>query len=209
VPAGYNRQTPYALIFAYHGLGGKGADLQTFLNMEGTTQGKAIFVYPDGLDVGGGTGWTLSEAGADIKMFDAVLANVSSKFCIDQKAVYAVGFSYGGWMANAVGCYRGNKLGGFASIAGGGPNGKCTGATPAMIVHGSMDTAEPPVAGEESRDFWRTTNGCSATSAAAAPAPCVAFSGCSKSLYWCMHPGGHEIPGFVHDGLWTWFQAQR
>jgi predicted esterase len=207
IPTGYNNQTPYAVIFAYHGRGDKGANFRTFLNLEKTTENKAIFIYPDGLDVGGGTGWSLGESGSDVKMFDAVLADVSSKYCVDQKAIFAVGFSYGGWMSNAIGCYR--KIGAMAEIAGGGPNGKCVGPTPAMIIHGSMDTAEPPVAGERSRDSWRTTNTCSATSTAAAPAPCVAYSGCAKPLYYCVHPGGHEVPGFAQSGLWAWFSAQR
>ena len=39
---------PLALVFAYHGLGGKGADMRSYLDMEKLAGGKTLFVYPDG-----------------------------------------------------------------------------------------------------------------------------------------------------------------
>jgi polyhydroxybutyrate depolymerase len=206
IPSGYDNKKPYALIFGYHGSGGTGVGTRIEFSMESSTQNQAIFVYPDGA---GGI-WSLNSTGADIAMFDAVLASMSSKFCIDQKAVFAMGFSYGGWMANAVGCYRGNKLAGFIAVAGGGPSGSCPGApTAAMIVHGSTDTAEPPIAGENSRDYWRNANTCSASTSSVAPAPCVQYSGCSRPVLWCSHSGGHFTPGFVSTGGWSWFSSLR
>jgi poly(3-hydroxybutyrate) depolymerase len=206
IPSGYDSNTPYALILGYHGFGDVGNGARGAFNLESTANNKAIFAYPDGA---GGV-WTLTETGADILMFDALLASLSSKFCIDQKAVFAMGFSYGGWMTNALGCYRGNKLNGFISVAGGGPGGTCPGApTPAMIVHGSMDTAEPPRSGEASRDFWRGANQCGSSSSDAAPSPCVQYSGCAKPVLWCLHPADHRVPNFVTTGAWAWFNSLR
>jgi dienelactone hydrolase len=124
-----------------------------------------------------------------------------------------VGFSYGGWAATQMAKARPTVVRGIVSIAGGGPQGGGSKDPPvaAMMVHGSNDTAEPPAAGESSRDHFVATNGCAATSQDVEPAPCKAYTGCmaGKPVEWCLHPGVHEVPGFAPPAIWKFFTSLR
>lgn len=208
-PPGYDPQTPYALVFAFHGAGGNGSGLRGYFGLEAASMGQAIFVYPDGV---GGI-WDLGNDGPDAKLFDSLLTTLQSAWCVDKGSVFTAGFSYGGWAATQMGKARATIVRGVASIEGGGPQGggKGDAAVAAIIVHGSNDTAEPLASGESSRDHFLATNGCGATSSDVSPAPCKTYAGCKpgKAVEWCQHPGGHEVPPFAPAGIWSFFASLR
>jgi len=208
-PTPYDNGTPYAVVFAYHGSGGSGSSFRPAGGVEGAAANQAIFVYPDGA---GGI-WDLKNNGSDAKLFDAILATLSANWCIDTGAVFAVGFSYGGWAATQMASARPAAVRAVASIEGGGPQAASNSdpAVAAMIIHGKDDTAEPLASGESSRDHFLKTNGCGNTSSPLNPAPCVTYSGCKpkKSVAWCQHDGGHEIPAFSAAGIWAFFNGAR
>jgi hypothetical protein len=104
-------------------------------------------------------------------------------------------------MVNALACARPGLLRGIASIAGGGPMTACDAGVGAIIIHGSGDFNEPLGSGEESRDRWCKANGCSNEFTNASP--CIAYRDCALPLYWCRHDGGHDVPAFARDQLWT------
>ena len=58
-----------------------------------------------------------------------------------------------------------------------------------------------------SRDTWLDMAGCDDASADVPPSPCVAYSGCSEDVHWCVHDGGHEWPDFAAAGIWGFFAA--
>jgi len=208
-PSSYDKNTPYAVVFAFHGSGDSGAGFRGWSGFEGPTNNQAIFVYPDGV---GGV-WDLKNNGSDAKLFDSVLATLSANWCIDTNAVFAVGFSYGGWAATQMASARPAAVRAVASIEGGGPQGSTNSdpAVAAMIVHGKNDTAEPLASGQSSRDHFIKIDGCTNTSSALNPAPCVAYSGCKpkKTVAYCEHDGAHEIPGFAGAGIWSFFNSMR
>lgn len=208
VPNGYDGKTPLAVVFAYHGLGSKGADMRSYLDMEKIAGAKAIFVYPDGLQAQGGTGWDLAASGKDVAMFDAVKKELDATYCVDDARIFGVGFSYGGWMANALGCARGDVVRAIAPMSGGGPGGTCKGAVATWISHGASDTAELPVEGQKSRDKWITTNGASKPGKATTPAPCMLFDGGKQPVVYCEFQGGHEIPSFGRQAIWDFFASR-
>jgi poly(3-hydroxybutyrate) depolymerase len=208
-PTDYSPNKPYPIVIGFHGAGGNGENARGHFALEAPAQGQALFAFPSGNQ--GDGGWALTNDGPDMKLVDAILAEVEQHYCVDKAAVFAVGFSYGGWMATQVACARPALVRGIASIAGGGPMGGCSSAVAAMIIHGTADGAEPIAAGEGSRNHFRETNGCGAGSAATDPAPCVAFDACSAGhpLLWCAHGGGHDIPDFGRPAIWNFFQSLR
>ncbi len=208
VPSGYDGKTPLAVVFAYHGLGSKGSDMRSYLDMEKIAGSAAIFVYPDGLQAQGGTGWDLGANGKDVLMFDAVKKDLDATYCVNDARIFATGFSYGGWMANALGCARGDVVRAIAPMSGGGPGGTCKGPVSTWISHGANDTAELPVEGQKSRDKWITTNGAQKPGKATTPAPCMVFDGGKKPVVYCEFQGGHEIPSFGRQAIWDFFVAQ-
>lgn len=198
---------PVPLVLSFHGYGGNGEADQWTFGLRDTSGGKAVLMFPDGLAQafnGGGLGWdTRNNTNEDMVLVRALIERAKAEHCIDTTRIYAVGFSWGGWMATQVGCALGSEIRAVASTAGGGPVGTCNGAISAMITHGASDTAEPIVAGTRSRDAFLRLNGCGTGSQSASLSPCVALSGCSKPVWWCQHAGGHEVPTFMGQGMWS------
>jgi poly(3-hydroxybutyrate) depolymerase len=211
VPASYDAEVALPLVFAWHGRGGDGALAKLYFGVEEQAAGQAIFVYPDGLEVmGGGSGWDLTSGGIDVALFDAVLTDISERYCVDATRIFSTGHSFGGYFSNSLGCARGDVLRAIAPVAGGGPfGGGCTGAVAAWITHGTNDPTVVLTQGEGSRDHWLSANSCDVTSAPVTPSPCEAYSGCQAGadLHWCEHPGGHEWPSFAAAAIWGFFSS--
>ncbi|MBL8941616.1 MAG: hypothetical protein JNK45_00650, partial [Myxococcales bacterium] len=113
VPAGYDPAVPMPLVFAWHGLGGNAQLARLYFDVEQESAGQAIFVYPDGLpqaSSGGATGWDLADDSADVRLFDALLEQTSSTLCLDPARIFSTGHSFGGYMSNALGCFRADVL---------------------------------------------------------------------------------------------------
>jgi polyhydroxybutyrate depolymerase len=210
VPAGYNLATPYPLIFGWHGIGQSGSMLHGYFGVAEASAGQAILVYPDSLS---SQPWEVTAAGRDVRLFDALVADVSGRYCIQPKRIFSGGFSMGGGMSHFLGCYRGNVLravAGAASIAASSTIDACTGEAAIWLAHG---TADGTISfGQGARDFWLGRNGCSTTTQPATPSPCVAYSGCAADLpvHWCSIAGGsHVWPAFAGGGIWSFFDGFR
>lgn len=196
------------LVLYFHGYGGSGV---------GSGQGDPgvpgrVTVYPDGVVQTwwqNALGWdNRGNNTPDILFVRALLDTLLARHRIDAKRVYATGFSWGGWMSNAVGCAMGDRLAGMVSAGGGGPEGaasSCASTLPVSIVHGSNDGAEPQSSGIASRDFWKKKNGCSETTVPVGTHGCVAYTGCTKPVVWCSHTDGHSTPSWWLEDSWKGF----
>jgi len=210
VPRG-DPDEPRALVVAFHGSYSDGAKIRAHLDLEKHAGDRAIFAYPDGLTTAGASAWNLTAAGPDVAFVDAILRDVEARFCVDTRSVFAAGFSYGGWMVNALACARPGVLRGIASIEGGGPNVPCSGRVAAMIVHGSGDFDEPITSGEASRDHWLEANACGKTAQASSLPQCVSYDGCAAGapVLFCRHDGAHVVPDFAPAAVWSFFDRLR
>lgn len=205
LPRGYDPETPYALVFGFHGAGSTGADLRSWFYVEETANDEAIFVYPDGFN---GV-WEDEVYSRDFSFEEAIKSAVLDDYCVDPSAVFAFGFSYGGWATTQMACSRPDLVRGVASVAGGGPQGQCMGPIPIMIIHGSNDPLEPITSSEATRDDFLDVNQCDDDSTPVDPMPCVSYTECTEPLHWCPHDGEHNIP-FEFDGaIWAFFSSLR
>lgn len=219
VPTGYDPSQPYPLIFAWHGRGGSGSLARMYFGIGGLAGSAALIVYPDGLPVSatpGDTGWELTEAGRDVALYDAILADLAARYCVGR--VYSMGHSFGGYMSNTVACYRGGTgplaTRAIAPIAGGGPFTACGGdPVSAVVIHGMQDMVVPFTQGEGSRDRWRDDAGCMTASTPITPSPCIEYGGCTAGLTvrFCAHAEtagmGHGWPSWAAGAAWELFQA--
>jgi polyhydroxybutyrate depolymerase len=211
IPAGYDPNTPTPIVFAFHGAGTSGEMFsgQFYGNLLSTLSNDFIVVHPDATD---GNAW---DTAADIPFFDAMLALLSSTYCVDENRVFATGHSSGGFFSNNLGCERGDVLRAIAPVSGGGPftfgGTTCTGQVAAWIAHGTNDDTVALSSGEDSRDFWAEANGCdtSQTSVPSAAYPCVEYGGCDAGypVRWCEYDGGHEWPDFAPQGIYDFFSS--
>ena len=214
LPDGYDPAQAYPLVFAWHGRGGDASTARLYFKVEEAAQGAAIFVYPNGLplaDMQNQTGWDLDPNNEDFALFDALLAEMNAKLCLDGR-VFSTGHSFGGYMSNQLGCFRGDVVRAIGPVAGGGPyGGACVGQVAAWLAHGNMDMVVPFTEGENSRDHWAAANGCDAVTEAVDPAPCTAFTGCDDGfpVTWCEHeiPDflGHTWPSWAGPAIWKFF----
>lgn len=209
VPDAVDGMTPVPLIFGFHGFGGMGAQAAQYFGLTGDEA--AIYVYPQAEplpDQEGGIGWNMEEDGVDVKLVDALITALEADHCIDTTRVFAAGHSHGASFSNHLGCYRPTVFRAIAPVAGGGPwAGPCAdGGVSAMLIHGSADDQVPIENGEGSRDHWLEESGCAgASSDPSDPAPCATYQGCTHTITWCQHDGGHEWPDFAGDGIRAFF----
>jgi len=215
VPTNYDASTRYPLIFAWHGLGGTGTLARSYFRIEQAAANQAILVYPTALpNAQGMAAWDLAANGIDVQLFDALLASVSGRYCIDGARVFSTGHSYGGYMTNRLGCTRGDVLRAIGPVAGGPPFGggswgTCAGQVGAWIAHGMNDGTVDFAQGEAARDRFLMANGCGATTMPTAPDACVAYDGCMPDLpvHWCVHMMDHNWPSYAGAGIWTFFNS--
>lgn len=222
VPEGYDGSRALPLVFVFHGSGGSGDSIRKSYPLEGVANGGGIFVYPDG----NGGEWNLdakADKNPDIALFDALTGELSTRYCVDKRRIFATGYSNGGYFANQLGCRRGNTLRAIASHAGGGPFGDndeydergdlvCPESpVAALLAHGAGDSSVGIDEGEKSLAHWRRANGCQEGSRPYDPSPCVAYDGCnaSRPVVWCKVPGlGHVVwPENGSKVTWAFFTS--
>ena len=216
VPADYDSDRAYPLVFMWHGRGGNGEGFRQYSGVEDVAGGEAIFVYPDGLPVesmGNQTGWEMGATDRDVALFDALYVELTSNLCIDPERVFSAGHSFGGFFTNALGCVRGDVLRAIAPVASGGPAGACTGQVAAWIAHGEGDAVVDEFLGEMSRRHWRDANSCDMQTEPVDPTPCETHLGCDEGypVTWCLHSEGtdgnsaHAWPSFGGSAIWAFF----
>jgi polyhydroxybutyrate depolymerase len=221
LPTNYTSSKPYKLIFAWHGLGGSAAQVAgqglgtfgasyAYYGLEGMAGSTVIFVSGQGLDpYDAGAGWqNLNDE--DIAFTKAMLKWLQSNYCIDDKHVFSVGMSYGGIMSDTVGCEMGDVVRAIAPMSGEGPatypgSKACVGKVAVWMSHGNQDTTVPFKQGEASRDHWVAANHCGSQTTAVGPGTCVEYQGCDPGypVDWCEFDGGHTIPSFASQGIWS------
>lgn len=211
VVASLDADTPAPVLLGFHGGSGTSQQAAQQYGLTGTEP--MLYVYPQApfWPEAGGVAWNVDPNGVDFPYFDAMLADIGENYCIDKNRVFATGQSNGAFFVHALGCYRPGSLRGIGAHGGGGPPGQCN-VSPmaAMIAHGRQDgPPNGPVAfsqGENSRDYWLASNGCSgAASTPTTPSPCVTYTGCARPVTWCAHPAGHPWPAFLGAAMRNFF----
>jgi polyhydroxybutyrate depolymerase len=226
IPSAYDTNRPYRLVFAWHGrTGTAGQVARNFYGLENALGDSTIFVSGQGLGTEmdpADTGWPNTN-GQDIAFVRALVASLSSAYCIDQNRIMSVGMSYGGIMSYHIACNMPDVFRAIAPIAGasfgGGRSQTCGTDTIAVWgAHGTTDETVTYMSGESARDAYVTRNHCQTTTAPLAPSPCpasgsdgcscVQYQGCDAGypVVWCSHGGGHTIPQWTGPGIAAFFQ---
>ncbi|CAG7918993.1 unnamed protein product [Penicillium olsonii] len=185
IPANYDKNTPTAVYFSFHGASGtmkKQEALSQFSNPLFNPNG--IAVYPDSKN-----GYWLSNPNADtsrpndLDFTNDLLSHIEEKLCIDQSRIYSAGKSNGGGFTSVIACNAtvGSRFAAFASVSGAYYDtdevdgiGPCEPAEraegyPFLEFHGTIDTTAPMDGNTKSNpklpvidmlQGWATRNGC-------------------------------------------------
>jgi polyhydroxybutyrate depolymerase len=171
-----------------------------------------IFVSPQGL---GSTPGFPNTSGQDEAMTRAINAEIEGKYCIDTSRYFATGFSYGGSMSFTAACNMSDVFRAIGAMSGSTVSGAtCANKKPARMVavwatHGDADTILSISPAQSMIQALAKANGCTTTTAAVDPSPCVAYQGCQEGypVVWCVRPGDtHAIPSFGAAAITKFFQ---
>ncbi|MCQ9180072.1 ricin-type beta-trefoil lectin domain protein [Streptomyces sp. IBSBF 2953] len=227
VPAGYDNNHPYRLIFGFHWRGGTAGDVDSggtdgynwsYYGLRRLADGannSTIFVAPQG----NGNGWA-NPGGQDVAFVDAMVGQLEAGLCVDTTQLFSAGFSYGGAMSYALACSRATVFRAVAVYSGANLSGCNGGSQPIayMGLHGLRDNVLPISSGRELRDTFVRANGCTRQNP---PEPAngslthiiTTYSGCRSGypVVWAAFDGaGHDpgpIDGSTGDGWRTWTSA--
>lgn len=214
LPTGYTGDEPWPLIFALHGNGGSVSYWNSESgdrNIRGEVADGAILVIAEAID----NAWRdydmpretwPARIELELNYFDELVDTMTSELCVDENAIFSMGFSGGGSFSGVLGCRREY----IRAIAVGGSviyfdPADCV-ATPAAWI--TIGTEELNGGREDYRDFFRDLAGCESSTMATEPSPCVAYDGCGETtpVHYCQHPGGHVWPDFGTAAAWEFFQ---
>ncbi|KAF9057896.1 fungal cellulose binding domain-containing protein [Panaeolus papilionaceus] len=194
VPANYNPNTPYKLIFGFHWRGGNMNNVAPgYYGLRALAQETAIFVAPNGLDAG----WANTN-NRDTQLVDQIISEVQNGLCVDEKQIFATGFSYGGGMSYNIACSRANVFRAVSVIAGAQLSGCSGGETkiPYLGIHGVADSVLNVSNGRSLRDRYLRVNGCQSKNA---PEPARGpDSNYIKTEYSCS--AGYPVWWIAHGG---------
>ena len=178
IPNSYDSEIDYPLMFLFHGFGGIASEFMNTADMRDLAESKNfIVVYPQGLDLAGtGSHWNCSNPSADNKsdvddigfienLIDQLLIDYP---VIDNKRIYAAGYSNGGFMSYYLAC-NSKKFAAIGSVAGtmlDDSYQNCNAQFPtAMInIHGTDDFDVPYVGNSyypsipDVDDWWKNFN---------------------------------------------------
>ncbi|MGE0323740.1 MAG: PHB depolymerase family esterase [Polyangiaceae bacterium] len=181
VPESYDPSQPTPLIVMLHGFGANGAaeELVVLKLKPLATEKNFIYIYPDGTTGADGKRfWNATDACCDfgntgvddVAYIAGLIDEAKQRYNVDDKRVYVIGHSNGGFMSHRFGCDRADLVAGIASLAGEmwSDESKCAPSAPvnALQMHGTSDETVsyltvPGVPGaEDSVDTWATKNGC-------------------------------------------------
>lgn len=213
VPKGYDPGRGYPVVVLFHGIGATGKDMADYITMQDYAAGNAIVAFPSGLN----GRWDTSGV-ADLVFFDAMMASIENSLCVNEQRVFALGFSFGAYMANHLGCQRAAVLRGFVAADGSFGQSSGCGATAALIYHRTDDDDESVEGGKRARDKWLTINGCKTTTKPVTDygfkgLGCVQYDGCAANapVLWCEDTDTsppdykHNLRDVYRVPIWTWF----
>lgn len=205
LPAG----SPAPVIMGLHGGNGSAQDAARYMGLAGDRP--ALYVFPQApyWPEAGGVAWNVDPNGVDFPYFDALIADLSARYCVDPRRIFAAGKSNGAFMVNALACYRPDLLRGIASVGGGGPQtSRCPGTSPiaVMIIHGSADRTVPLRSAQWTREYWLWRDKYTgAQTKPTTPAPCLTYPGTLAPVLWCQHQDGHTWPTWAGPAMVDFF----
>lgn len=219
LPQGYTRERPWPLVLALHGNGGSASywDVTSGArNIRAVLREEAILIVAEAIegnwrDYNAAQGTWPGRVEQELRYFDEVLTQARGALCVEEEAIFAMGFSGGGSFAGVLGCRRDD----IRAIAAGGAvlyydPASCMHTPAAWITIGTQELNSGREAFRD--DHIRRASevdGGPITSTATQPAPCISYVSvrAETPVHYCQHPDGHVWPDFGAQAMWAFFKV--
>ncbi len=199
------KTVPTPVVFAFHGHYGSASNAARDYGIQRKWP-EAIVVYMQGLNTPGRfidpegkeTGWQMqpgNQGDRDLKFFDAMLAHLKQDYRVDDKHIYALGHSGGGYFVYLLWATRGDVLAGVAPMSSeAAENLPVLKPKPVLLLAGENDRGIRYEWVRKTMDALRELNGCSADGAPWGEHATLFPSATGTPVVEFVHPGGHEVP---------------
>lgn len=196
----------FPVVFAFHGRGDV-IDNFELVNLHGAWP-EAIVVYFQALDREGYPGWQVErgqDGDRDLKMVDVALSTLRGKHRIDERHVYAVGFSNGAAFTFLLWAERPNLFAAYGIVAGRGrPEVQPKVRKPAILVSGVND---PGYADHRAGMVNAIVLNGVRTTVVRCGTGCQRYgAGSPATVVTITHRGGHEFPALITDYVATFLK---
>jgi poly(3-hydroxybutyrate) depolymerase len=228
LPANYDRNKAYRVIFVVPGCGGRGDNMFDFTTAAGTDGVIQIGMNPDPMAFSyAGCFDDFATASVEPQYFETLLGIANKKLCFDQHRVFFTGHSSGSFVSNMMGCIYGSTKVRAVAPSSGGLADNSMGMnmappckplpTPGIWSHNEDDNGNLIVWTQKAITRALTANKCQGTFATAPRMPypghptCEKFMSCPAEfpIVFC-HPrtGGHEGNKDVQPARsWEFFKS--
>ncbi len=208
------------VVFAFHGHGGTSADAARDFAVHEHWK-EAVVVYPQGVKTprpsdpkGLEAGWQGDAeqfGGRDLLFFDALLAKVKTDHKIDERRVYAAGFSNGGGFTYLLWANRGDKLAAVGAVAAtAGKHKKALAPKPCIVVGGRKDDVVDFSNQLKTLSLIAELNGCAGDGKmwekVGSLQGLIRESKSGTPVATVFHPGGHVVPTGAGELIVRFFQ---
>jgi polyhydroxybutyrate depolymerase len=196
--------TKIPLVFAFHGHGGTADGFARNVGIQNAWP-EALVVYPQGIPLptdidpkGLKPGWQRKPGevrNRDLKFVDVMVAKPREKYSVDERHIFALGFSNGAFFTYLLWAERPQIFAGFAPVAGlPRYSGNPTVPKPAVPVGGRADKLVHIADVEQAMAMVRELNGCSGKGQPCGLG-CTRYSSTKNApIINFIHPGPHMYP---------------
>lgn len=154
VPSRYDPTLPTSLVLAFHGLSDKAGDYMKYISLElEADRRNVIAIVPQGF--GFIPGWNAGNCCGEPQLFGIddvgfardLIDGARRELCIDDKRIFAMGFSNGGMFSHRLACELSGLVAAVGPVSGGPMVMSCQPERPVSILH--MHGTADPIVGYE------------------------------------------------------------
>jgi len=142
MPPTYDAAAPTSLVFAFHGLSDKATDFIKYIDLEREADSRnLIAIVPQG--VGIAPSWNAGNCCGESQLFHVddvglvrdLLGAARRDFCIDDRRIFAMGFSNGGMFAHRLACELAGTIAAIGPVSGTPMVPECKPDRPISVLH--------------------------------------------------------------------------
>jgi polyhydroxybutyrate depolymerase len=222
-PAPTTSKVKHPLVFCFHGHGGNMQGLSQLMHLQTLWPG-AVVVYPQGLNSprpidppGNSPGWQYEANQArgnvgnrDLDFFDAMVATMKQTYAVDEKRIYATGFSLGGVFSYLLWAERSKTIAAVGEVAGRLSDSEhLIEARAFLAIAGRQDTTDPFDVQVQSIEKARQVDSATAPGQPCGPNCTLYASTTQTPVKTIIHPGGHVYPPWASAQIVKFLQTHK